>query len=177
METVQNGALLEVGLNRIYKSLRMAKIYIPKFILKFIVQPCFRIFRGQTLGVRGVVLDDQNRVLLVRHTYVPGWMFPGGGVEQHETLLAALGKELDQEVGVHLKNTPELFGVYANFKGFKGDHVAVYIVREWDQVERRSLEISESGFFDPDNLPDETTSGTKRRLREILSGVEQTQAW
>jgi 8-oxo-dGTP pyrophosphatase MutT (NUDIX family) len=42
------------------------------------------IKRRMTLGVR-VVLLDGNRVFLIRHTYLPGWQFPGGGVEPGET--------------------------------------------------------------------------------------------
>ena len=45
-----------------------------------------------TFGVRGVIHDaGNNAVFLVRHTYVPGWHFPGGGVEAGETALESLG--------------------------------------------------------------------------------------
>ena len=50
----------------------------------------FRLARGLTLGVRAVVLNDRGEVFLIRHTYTPGWQFPGGGVEVGETLADAL---------------------------------------------------------------------------------------
>ena len=45
----------------------------------------FRLARPMTLGVRAAVLDAQDSVLLVRHSYTPGWHMPGGGVEPGET--------------------------------------------------------------------------------------------
>ena len=148
-----------------------------KLVMKIAVQPMFRLVRGQTMGVRGLVLDEDNNVLLVRHSYYPGWTFPGGGVERAETLNEAIKKELDEETGVQVHNAPELFGIYANFKNFKGDHVALFIVREWDKVDRKSLEIAEYGFFGLDNLPEDTTPGTKRRLHEVLSSKIPAEHW
>lgn len=155
----------------------MALARIVKTLLKYTLQPFFRLTRGQTLGVRGVVLDDENKVLLVRHTYAPGWMFPGGGVEHRETLEQAIIKELDEETGVKVHGRPEFFGIYGNFEHFKGDHIGLYIVRSWDKVDRKCLEIAEHGFFALDNLPPGTTSGTKRRLEEIFSKTEPSGQW
>ena len=74
----------------------------------------WRFSRGMTLGVRGVVLDQENRVFLIRHTYVPGWHLPGGGVETGETALTALQRELREEACITADETPVLFGVFFN---------------------------------------------------------------
>ena len=52
----------------------------------------FLIRRPLTLGVRAVIHDrEANAILLIRHTYVPGWQLPGGGVEVGETRAARAG--------------------------------------------------------------------------------------
>ena len=62
--------------------------------------------RPMTLGVRGVVIGGSDSVLLVRHGYVSGWHFPGGGVEVGETCVDALERELEEEAGVAIHGPP-----------------------------------------------------------------------
>ena len=58
----------------------------------------FLLARPMTLGVRAIVHDRaRNAVFLVRHTYVPGWQLPGGGVEPGESADDALARELREE--------------------------------------------------------------------------------
>jgi len=159
----------------IKKTMVLARLLKPLF--KLTLQPFFRLVRGQTLGVRAVVLDGDRKVLLVRHRYMPGWMFPGGGVEHYESFETAMRRELDEETGVHCLGRPEFFAIYANFENFKGDHVALFIVRKWEKVERQSIEIAEHRFFDIDSLPENTTSGTKKRLQEIFLPPEPSEHW
>ena len=68
----------------------------------------WRIARGMTLGVRGCVVDEAGRLLLIRHSYTPGWHFPGGGVEVGQTLEEALAMELREEANVEMTGSPAL---------------------------------------------------------------------
>jgi 8-oxo-dGTP pyrophosphatase MutT (NUDIX family) len=139
----------------------------------------WRFSRGMTVGVRAAVLDSQGRVLLVRHGYVEGWHLPGGGVEPGETVLDALTRELMEEGNVKVAGTPALHGVYFNNAASRRDHVALYVVRDFDfgGPPTPSFEIQDCGFFPVDALPEGTTGATRRRLDEILRGVPVTATW
>jgi len=148
-----------------------------KPLFRFLLQPYWRLTRAQTLGVRAVVRDDQGRVLLVRHSYVPGWHFPGGGVDHGETLEQALARELGEEVGIVPEGRPALVGVFSNARSFPRDHVALYLVTRYRQQPANSREIAEFGFFAGTDLPEETTAGTRRRLEEIEKGAAPDILW
>jgi 8-oxo-dGTP pyrophosphatase MutT (NUDIX family) len=142
------------------------------------VQPWHRLRRGLTLGVRVAVFDAAGRVLLVRHTYVPGWWLPGGGVDRTETLRQAAERELHEEAGIIAEEAPSLHGMFLNERAFPGDHVACFIVRKFRRLEwTPNLEIVETRFFGTDNLPDETTGGSRRRIEEIVGGKELSEEW
>lgn len=139
----------------------------------------WRFSRGMTLGVRAVVLDGENRVFLIRHTYVPGWHLPGGGVETGETALDALTRELREEACIALDEPPALAGVFFNKRVSRRDHVLVYVVRRFTVLEEKQpdREIAEAGFFPLDRLPEGTTAATRRRLAEILEGQASSATW
>src|SRR5882672_4485158 len=123
----------------------------------------WRLTRGLTLGVRGLVIDDDRRVFLVQHTYVRGWHLPGGGVEAGETMLTALARELAEEGNIALTGTPRLHGVFFNKRVSRRDHVALFIVRDFHQAAppTPNREIVEHGFFALDALPQDVSRGTR----------------
>jgi len=139
----------------------------------------WRWSRGMTLGVRGLVIDGERRVFLVKHTYVRGWHLPGGGVEPGETVMDALARELAEEGNIELTEAPVLHGIYFNSRISQRDHVALFVIRAFRQVEAPipNREIAGHGFYPPDALPAETTAATRARIDEVMGGAATIPRW
>jgi 8-oxo-dGTP pyrophosphatase MutT (NUDIX family) len=143
------------------------------------LQRYWRLTRGLTMGAQALVLDADRRVLLIRPTYKPGWHFPGGGVERNETAALAVRRELEEEAGVIADSEPELFSLYANFRAFPSDHVALFLIEQWRQprVPEPNREIAEVGFFAREALPPDTVGAVRRRLAEVVDGQPVSLDW
>jgi len=135
--------------------------------------------RRTTLGARIVLIDREERVYLIRHTYVPGWHFPGGGVEPGESSEAGAARELSEESAYRLIGRPELFGLYHNIHVTNRDYVALYVSRRFEEARKFSanLEIAEFGWFSRMALPEGTAGSTRERVAEIFEGVERAEHW
>jgi ADP-ribose pyrophosphatase YjhB (NUDIX family) len=132
-----------------------------------------------TIGVRILVREGAERVLLVRHTYSPGWHFPGGAVDRRETAIDASVRELREEALIEAVTPPRLVGVYLSTVQRKSDHIVFFEAGEWRRVdgEARLLEIAEAQFFPIGDLPKGTTGGTRRRLLELAGEAERSAMW
>jgi ADP-ribose pyrophosphatase YjhB (NUDIX family) len=139
----------------------------------------WRFARAMTLGVRALVIDEEGRVFLVKHSYVSGWHLPGGGVEAGETLTQALARELREEGNIEMTGAPQLHGVFFNNRASRRDHVALFVVRAFRQSAAPvpDREIVEHGFFALDALPNDTTAATRTRLIEVLGGAPVSERW
>ncbi|MEX0404659.1 NUDIX domain-containing protein [Aquibium sp. LZ166] len=140
----------------------------------------FLLRRPMTLGVRCIVYNEAERsVFLVRHTYVPGWHLPGGGVETGETLFEALAHELAEEGNIEMTGPPSLVAVYHNSLVSRRDHVALFLVTGFRQSSPKASdrEIAEAGFFPVDRLPAGTTRATRDRLAEHFESRPPAHRW
>lgn len=133
-------------------------------------------FVKRTIGAR-ILLINNNKILLVKHTYQSGWYTIGGGINRGETPIAAVQRELKEETGITLKSVPTLFSVYySNFQKHD-DYIVLYVGNEHIQEDCWSVEILEKKWFDLDKLPPDVTPATKRRIDEYLGKTTICDRW
>lgn len=135
--------------------------------------------RRMTLGSR-VMLVEGDKVLLVRHGYVPGWSFPGGGVEPGETAEESAIREAVEETGYRPIGPLELFGLYHNNNPVTNrDHIAFFVSRKFEKAFefKPNREIVETGWFHKSQLPEKITPSTSQRVDEFFDGVEKRAIW
>ncbi|MDC0534666.1 NUDIX domain-containing protein [Francisellaceae bacterium] len=136
------------------------------------------ILGGSTVGVRVIVVSlDNKKVLLVKHTYCPGWYLPGGGVNNGEHPDDAAVREIREEAGVITKDDPMLFGIY--FQKYKkvNDYPIVYVVTHFEEGRANSVEISEVKWFGYDDLPLDMNHGSKNRIQEYFGLIPKSRKW
>ncbi|MDF8355369.1 NUDIX domain-containing protein [Ensifer adhaerens] len=148
-------------------------------LLMWLAHGYYAVARGMTMGVRAACFDGEGRVFLVRHSYLPGWHLPGGGLDRDEASIDGLLRELREEGNLEVSAPPVLIQVYYNRRTSRRDHVAFYRCDGVSQSAPKTpdLEISESGFFALDALPDDTTPATRRRLAELAGGIAIDRYW
>jgi 8-oxo-dGTP pyrophosphatase MutT (NUDIX family) len=132
-----------------------------------------------TIGARVMVVDG-DRVLLIRHTYVPGWQFPGGGVDPGETVQEAAMREVLEETGHRVVGPMELIDIFHNSSSVTNrDHVAFYVAKNFELAFERKpdREIAEVGWFDRFSLPRQVTPATSQRIDEYFDGAPRRSVW
>jgi 8-oxo-dGTP pyrophosphatase MutT (NUDIX family) len=129
------------------------------------------------LGVHALIVEPGGKVLLARHSYMKGWSLPGGGVGRGETPVAALLREMREELGEVRSDPPELFGVFSRPAGWATNVVMLYRLGNADVAFTPNFEVREILFADPANPPQNTASGTRRRLAEFLGNAPPSAKW
>lgn len=130
-----------------------------------------------TMGSRAIVLNSDNQILLVKHTYQPHWYLPGGGVKKGESAQVALQRELKEEVGIITKEEPKLFGIYFHTYLGVNDYPIIFIIKNYDLIDASSPEIEALAWHYYDSLPEMVSPGTKRRLDEYFTNSKKSDRW
>ncbi len=113
----------------------------------------WRVSGAQVSGVRVVVIDPAQRVLLIRHSYGGhDWMLPGGGMKRGEDACEAAAREVFEEAGLVIEDKVEIGLVTDMIHGSNND---VRVVAGWSGGDPRAdlREITHAEFFALNALP------------------------
>lgn len=123
------------------------------------------------VGAAALITDDDGRVLLARHTYgYKNWELPGGTVEQGESPMDGVVREVKEETGLSVIPT-QLTGIYYDAEADFLHFVFRCVSTGSPAVPRPDgAEVDACAFWRPDGLPRPISDFTLLRTREGMVG-------
>jgi len=112
-----------------------------------------------TLGVSGIVFNNQKQVLLIQRNQPPAmglWSIPGGKLEAGESLLEACQREIKEETGLDTEVKNIVAVVERRVEGFHYviiDYLALLVDQENSQPIAQS-DVSEARWVNLEHLGD-----------------------
>jgi 8-oxo-dGTP diphosphatase len=124
------------------------------------------------IGVAGVVFDEQDRILLMRHRFwdLRVWGLPGGVAKRGETVEAAFAREVREETGLKVGSI-SLLRVLSGFQMRVETHFSCKILSGTQRID--PSEILEARFFSPDEIPD-TLIPTHQEIVRLALNAQRT---
>jgi mutator protein MutT len=121
-----------------------------------------------TVTAAAIVVDQQGRVLLLKHRFRPGtgWGIPGGFIEAGEQPDEGVRRELREEVGLELGGV-ELLTTRAFQKPRQIE--IVFRCDSHGDASPQSIEIRKASWFSIDALPEGLPSDQRQLIKDALS--------
>ena len=130
----------------------MRSAAISRSVLTFaynLLRVWYRIKKSKPTGA-GVAVWFNDQILVVRHSYRPGWSLPGGRAKKNEDPRVTASREVAEEVGLEL--APEkLVLVHENRSG---QSLFEYRLESSLQPQIDNIEIIEAKFMNPAHISD-----------------------
>lgn len=121
-----------------------------------------------SIGVFGIIFDDQNRVLLCHRKDYDLWNLPGGALEAGEAPWEGVKREVKEETGLDVE-VSKLTGVYG--KQDKNEIVFAFLCKVIDGEITLNDEADQIHYFDTDKLPANTVPKQVERIQDALANA------
>ncbi|BCJ52786.1 hypothetical protein Asp14428_42610 [Actinoplanes sp. NBRC 14428] len=111
------------------------------------------------VGARGVILDEQGRLLLIQRSDNHRWAIPAGAMELGESMEECAIREVWEETGLRATSlTPFAFhssATYTNEWGHSYQQILMsFRIHTWEgELQKVTDESVDAGFFPVDALP------------------------
>ncbi len=118
-----------------------------------------------TIGVFGMISDEQNRILLCHRKDHDLWNLPGGALESGEAPWDGVKREVKEETGLDVKVT-KLAGVYS--KPDKDDMVFSFECKIIGGQITLNDEADQIEYFEIEKFPANTVPKQVERIQDFL---------
>lgn len=121
------------------------------WIMAFAYRLWRRLQTKYTVGVVGVIFNEQHRILLVEHVFHPKvpWGLPGGWINHRENPQNALKREIHEELQLSVEIGNILLAEF-----HYGNHLDLaYLCLPTSEIGQLSYELLEYQWFDAEELP------------------------
>jgi len=110
---------------------------------------------------------------LVKNLNTWYWTMPGGGIKRGETPEDCIKRELKEELDLDIQNTEYELGEYTSQKEGKKDEIHVFVIKLNSKEFSKQWEIEDAKWFDLNNLPENMSHATMKRIKEYSDGERE----
>ncbi len=130
------------------------------------------------VGAAVLLLDQENRLLMLRRSDTGSWGLPGGAMEPGEVVEESARREALEETNLEI-NAMSLFGVFSGpelyYKYPNGDEVynvtIVYLSRHWRGEIELNDEHTEWKWFNACDIPKDISPPVKPVIKQFKSSL------
>ena len=121
------------------------------------------------IGVFGIIIDEQKRVLLCHRRDYDLWNLPGGGLERNELPWEGVIREVKEETGLGVE-VQRLSGIYS--KPDQLEIVFSFICNAVDGKVSLNDEVDRIEYFKLDEIPGNTSPKQVERIKDALESSQ-----